>query len=336
MRLRQLILAVVALGGIWIGINVQQGDQRAPSGRRSPLVRLLPDFPRSETAAARPGSRPEPPGLGDADRRQSGAAARTSTAPRQRRRSRPKVHRARTKPAAAAPAAERDRARSRGHARLRGIAAAAARAARDHERPGQRRSRPRARDSPGRRTYPTLEQTAFGLDAPTIWTRAELGRAHRPRQRALRARVLDDATRRTYTRSTSGTARRPRRVTFTTGPDARRRARRARTAAASSSTTVPSSRPPSGSSAPTCSTATSRTASTCSWATAARTTPACPSASRGTRVLDRRLRERERDRPRRDRLVLPRRVGRVPAEQRQARRPRGRHSLSAARAASAS
>ena len=30
MRLRQLILAVVALGGIWVGITVQQGDQRAP------------------------------------------------------------------------------------------------------------------------------------------------------------------------------------------------------------------------------------------------------------------------------------------------------------------
>src|SRR3954451_9140687 len=45
MRLRQLILAVVALGGIWIGIAVQQGDQSAPA--RAPFAAgpAPPDFP---------------------------------------------------------------------------------------------------------------------------------------------------------------------------------------------------------------------------------------------------------------------------------------------------
>src|SRR4051812_12003644 len=48
MRLRQLILAVVALGGIWLGIAVQQGGQSAPV--RAPFAAgpAPPDFPGAQ------------------------------------------------------------------------------------------------------------------------------------------------------------------------------------------------------------------------------------------------------------------------------------------------
>src|SRR3954470_8805861 len=45
MRLRQLILAVVALGGIWVGITVQQDDQRAPVRAALAAGPTPPDFP---------------------------------------------------------------------------------------------------------------------------------------------------------------------------------------------------------------------------------------------------------------------------------------------------
>src|SRR6185436_9593569 len=45
MRLRQLILAVVALGGIWVGIAVQQDDQHAPVRAAFAAGPAPPDFP---------------------------------------------------------------------------------------------------------------------------------------------------------------------------------------------------------------------------------------------------------------------------------------------------
>ncbi|MFL6029091.1 MAG: hypothetical protein ACJ74D_03555 [Gaiellaceae bacterium] len=168
MRLRQLILAVVALGGIWLAIAVQHGGQSAPT--RAPFA-----------AGPAPGDFPAP--------------------------QKPKLIRVPglARPAAAAPIAVKTRpARARVHAAV--TKAKAVRRRHLKARPARQRSEPGGTEivpedtrdyaetsppplepleitqvqvsaltsSSARITWqtnvPTLEQTAFGLDAPTIWT----------------------------------------------------------------------------------------------------------------------------------------------------------------------
>ena len=167
MRLRQLILAVVALGGIWVGITVQQGDQRAPvravfAGGPTP-----PDFPapKQPKLVRVPGlSRPAsatPIAVKAAPRPYMHSAGAKASKPA-------KVHHAKTKPSRQrlqpsgtelVPEDTRDYAESPPpplepleitNVQVSGLTSSSARVT-------------------WQTNVPTLEQTAFGLDAPTIW-----------------------------------------------------------------------------------------------------------------------------------------------------------------------
>src|SRR4029450_12281567 len=102
MRLRQLILAVVALGGIWVGITVQQRDQHAPVRAAFAAGPTPPDFraPEQPKLVRVPGlNRPAsatPIAVKAAPRPYLHSAGAKAPKPA-------KVHRARTKPSRQRP-----------------------------------------------------------------------------------------------------------------------------------------------------------------------------------------------------------------------------------------
>jgi hypothetical protein len=165
MRLRQLILAFVALGGIWIGIYVQQSD-RAPARKAFTAGPTPPDFPAPQQPKL-----VHVPGL---SRPASATPIAVKAAPRPsvhatRRTAKPvKTRRAKVKPAAHSQPSgteivdedTRDYAESPpppleplaiSNIQVSGLTSSSARVT-------------------WQTNVPTLEQAAFGLDAPTIWT----------------------------------------------------------------------------------------------------------------------------------------------------------------------
>jgi hypothetical protein len=168
MRLRQLILAVVALGGIWVGITVQQRDPHAPVRAAFAAGPTPPDFraPKQPKLVRVPGlNRPAsatPIAVKAAPRPYLHSAGAKAPKPA-------KVHRARTKPSRQRPqpsGTELVPEDTRNYAespppplepleitnvQISGLTSSSARVT-------------------WQTNVPTLEQTAFGLDTPTIWS----------------------------------------------------------------------------------------------------------------------------------------------------------------------
>jgi len=174
MRLRQLILALVALGGIWLGVSVQHREQHAPQGARFSAGPTPPDFPAPAQPKSKPTSKPKlvhVPGL-------SRPAAATPIVVRTTRsrparsgiiavHTRPRTHRAKSgsvtapEPSGtdAVPGDARDYAESPPppldpleitNVQVSGLTSSSAHIT-------------------WQTNVPTQEQTAFGLDTPTVW-----------------------------------------------------------------------------------------------------------------------------------------------------------------------
>lgn len=167
MRLRQLILAVVALGGIWVGIAVQQDDQRAPVRAAFAAGPTPPDFPGPKQPKL-----VRVPGL---NRPASVTPIAVKAAPR------PSVHHAASKPTRPAKA-HRPRVKPAQRTQPSGVEPIPE-DTRDYAESPPPPLEPleitnvkvsALTSSSARVTWqtnvPTLEQTAFGLDAPTIWS----------------------------------------------------------------------------------------------------------------------------------------------------------------------
>jgi hypothetical protein len=168
MRLRQFILAVVALGGIWLGISIQQGDRGAPARVPFAAGPTPPDFPAPKQpkliripGLARPAS-PTPIAVKAAPRRDTPAAAAKPKRPRKTHRLKPKRLRQLVKPSGTelVPEDTRDYAESPPpplepleitNVQVSSLTSSSARLT-------------------WQTNVPTLEQAAFGLDAPTVWT----------------------------------------------------------------------------------------------------------------------------------------------------------------------
>jgi hypothetical protein len=169
MRLRQLILAVVALGAIWFGIYVQQGDKPA-SGRASFAAgQTPPDFPAppkqpklvhvpglSRPASATPivvkaAPKPQPAVHSRADRTKPAKRRHVKTKPmRQPKPSGTELVPEDTREYAESPPPPLEPLEIT-NLQVSALTSSSARLT-------------------WQTNVPTLEQTAFGLDAPTIWT----------------------------------------------------------------------------------------------------------------------------------------------------------------------
>ena len=168
MRLRQVILAVVALGGICVGIAIQQSGQRAPA--RAPFAALpaAPDFPAPQKpklirvpGLARPAAA-APIAVKTRPARPSVHTVVAKAKPTKRRHVKTKSSRPRSEPSGTEviPEDTRDYADTPPpplepleitNVQVSALTSSSARVT-------------------WQTNVPTLEQTAFGLDAPTIWT----------------------------------------------------------------------------------------------------------------------------------------------------------------------